>query len=42
MEVAYSRLLRRMIKQGWAAPRRRVKSSKFLLALAALRFWLLG
>lgn len=42
MEVAYSRLLRRMVKQGWAPPRTRVKSSKFLLALAALRFWLLG
>ena len=42
MEVAYSRLLARMVKQGWAPPRTRVKSSKFRLALAALRLWLLG
>ena len=42
MEVAYARLLRQMVAQGWAAPRVRVKVSKLRLALAALRFSLLG
>ena len=42
MEAAYSRLLVKMLAQGWAAPRVRVKVSKPLLALSALRFWLLG
>ena len=42
LEVAYARLLRQMVAQGWAAPRVRVKVSKLRLALAALRFSLLG
>ncbi len=40
MENAYSRLLERMVRQGWAAPRRRLSASKPALLLAALRFWL--
>ncbi len=40
METAYSRLLERMVAQGWAAPRRRVKASKPALLLTALRLWL--
>ncbi len=42
MEVAYARLLRQMVARGWAAPRARVKVSKWRLALSALRFTLLG
>ena len=42
MEVAYARLLRQMVSRGWAPPRGRVKVSKMLLALSALRFSLLG
>lgn len=40
MESAYSRLLERMVAQGWAAPRRRIKASKAALLLSALRLWL--
>jgi len=40
METAYSRLLERMVSQGWDAPRRRVKASKPALLLSALRLWL--
>lgn len=40
METAYSRLLQRMMAQGWAAPRHRVSVSKPALVFAALRFWL--
>ena len=40
METAYSRVLERMVEQGWAAPRRRISASKPALLLAALRFWL--
>jgi len=40
MESAYARLLERMVAQGWAAPRRRVKASKPALLLSALRLWL--
>jgi squalene synthase HpnD len=40
METAYSRLLERMVAQGWAAPRRRVKASKPALLFSALRLWL--
>jgi len=42
MEAAYGRLLTRMIAQGWAAPRVRVKVSKLALAFTALRLSLLG
>ena len=41
METAYSRLLERMVAQGWAAPRRRIKTSKPALVISALRLWLL-
>jgi phytoene synthase len=41
MEVAYSRLLGRMIRQGWQAPRARVRVSKLALLLSILRFSLL-
>ncbi|MDR2858080.1 MAG: presqualene diphosphate synthase HpnD [Novosphingobium sp.] len=41
MEAAYSRLLGRMIRQGWQAPRRRVRVSKPMLLFAILRFSLL-
>jgi phytoene synthase len=41
MEVAYSRLLGRMIRQGWQAPRTRVRVSKLALLLSILRFSLL-
>jgi presqualene diphosphate synthase len=38
MDQAYSRLLRRMIEQGWWAPRRRVRVSKLALLWSLLRF----
>ena len=38
MESAYSRILAQMLRKGWHAPRVRVRSSKWRLALAALRF----
>jgi phytoene synthase len=41
MEVAYSRLLDRMMRQGWQAPRTRVRVSKLALLLSILRFSLL-
>jgi phytoene synthase len=41
MEVAYSRLLDRMMCQGWQAPRTRVRVSKLALLLSILRFSLL-
>ncbi|MDP9056578.1 MAG: presqualene diphosphate synthase HpnD [Pseudomonadota bacterium] len=40
MESAYSRLLERMLVQGWTAPRRRVRVARPALLLSALRFWL--
>ncbi len=36
MEVAYARLLRGMIAQGWHSPRRRVRVARWRLALAAI------
>jgi phytoene synthase len=42
MEVAYSRLLDRMTRQGWQAPRTRVRVSKTALLLSILRFSLLS
>ena len=42
MEVAYARLLRQMVAQGWVLPRTRVKVSIWRLALAALRYSVLG
>jgi phytoene synthase len=41
MQDAYSRLLRRMIEQGWRPPRRRVRVSKRALLWSVLRFSLL-
>ncbi len=41
MEAAYSRLLDRMLAQGWRAPRRRVNVSKPMLLLSLLRCSLL-
>ena len=38
MDQAYSRLLSRMIEQGWQAPRRRVRVSKLALLWSLLRF----
>ncbi|HZU64758.1 MAG TPA: presqualene diphosphate synthase HpnD [Novosphingobium sp.] len=38
MEAAYSRILARLLAQGWQAPRRRIKVSKLALAFSALRF----
>lgn len=39
MEVAYARLLRRMERNGWAAPRRRPRTNK--LALLGTMLWLM-
>lgn len=41
MQAAYARVLRKMKRQGWAAPRRRIGVNKPLLALALLRHLLL-
>ncbi len=41
MEAAYSRLLARMNRQGWQAPRKRVRVSKPALLFSILRFSLL-
>lgn len=40
MESAYARILRRLIAQGWNAPRVRVGTSKWRLVLALIRFTL--
>jgi len=42
MEEAYSRVLAQMLAQGWQAPRRRVSTSKWRLALSLLRHMVLG
>lgn len=42
MAAAYAPVLARMQRQGWAAPRQRVRVNKRRLALLALRLWLLG
>jgi phytoene synthase len=42
METAYARVLARMQRQGWQAPRRRVGVNKWLLGLALLRHKVLG
>lgn len=41
MDVAYSRVLERMMSQGWQPPRRRVRTSKLRLLWSILRFSLL-
>ena len=42
MEAAYARVLGRMCAMGWAAPRARVRVSKWRLAVTALRLWITG
>lgn len=42
MESGYARILAQMLAKGWHVPRVRVRSSKWRLALAAIRFSLLG
>ncbi len=42
MEEGYARLLAQMIAQGWQPPRQRLRTSKWRLALAALRYSLFG
>ncbi|MBU6268029.1 MAG: presqualene diphosphate synthase HpnD [Sphingomonadales bacterium] len=42
MQSAYARVLGKMVRQGWAAPRRRVGVNKPLLALALLRHMVFG
>ena len=42
MEEGYARLLTQMIAQGWQAPRLRLRTSKWRLVLAALRYSVLG
>ena len=38
MDSAYSRVLARMIRQGWQAPRQRIGTSKLRLVLALIRY----
>lgn len=40
MDAAYSGVLRRMLAQGWRAPRRRVSTNKPLLLVTLVRLWL--
>jgi phytoene synthase len=42
MQAAYARVLARMERQGWRAPRKRVGVNKLLLGMALLRHRLLG
>jgi squalene synthase HpnD len=42
MDMAYSRILRQLITQGWKLPRKRVRTNKPLLAFNLLKLWLLG
>ena len=42
MDAAYSRILTRMLAQGWAAPRQRVRTNKLRLLLTLTRLWLTG
>ena len=42
MDLAYSRILGRLIAQGWHAPRTRVSTNKPLLLLNLIKLWLLG
>lgn len=42
MEASYSRILRKLIAQGWQAPRQRISTNKPLLILTAIKLWLLG
>ncbi len=41
MEASYSRILAKMLRQGWRMPRGRVSTNKPLLLLTALKLWLL-
>jgi phytoene synthase len=38
MDSAYSRVLDKMIAQGWNAPRKRIGTSKWRLVLALIRY----
>lgn len=40
MDSAYSRVLAKMIRQGWKLPRRRIGTSKWRLAIALIRYTL--
>ncbi len=40
MDAAYSQVLRRMLTQGWQAPRQRIRTNKPALLLTMLRLWL--
>lgn len=42
MDAAYSRILTRMLAQGWAAPRQRVRTNKLRLLLTLTGLWLTG
>ncbi len=42
MDAAYSRILQRMLAQGWAPPRQRVRTSKLALLFTLARLWLTG
>jgi presqualene diphosphate synthase len=42
MEAAYSRILAKLLEQGWDAPRHRVRTDKRRLALTFARLWLFG
>jgi presqualene diphosphate synthase len=42
MQASYSRILRKLLRQGWHAPRQRVSTNKPLLILTALKLWALG
>ena len=42
MDAAYSRILDRMLAQGWAAPRPRVRTNKPALLFTLARLWLTG
>ena len=42
MDAAYSRVLTRMLAQGWHPPRSRVSTDKFALMMTLARLWLTG
>jgi len=42
MEIAYARLLRQMERQGWAMPRKRVRTNKLLLIATVIRLMVIG
>jgi phytoene synthase len=42
MEIAYARLLRGMERQGWAMPRKRVRTNKLALMATVIRLMVIG